>query len=147
MRAARLVFAFSVVLGACVAHGSNAPAPAHAAPIPPPAGNVTFTATQGDRAACHPGQNCQLACPYGGCDVECEPGATCQASCDGGGCAQTCPAGATCEFSCDGGGCEQTCTQGTCAMTCDGGGCEQVGGATSPDDRDRDHHDDGDDQD
>src|SRR2546421_160884 len=125
---------------ACVVHAAPPPtAPVTGTTVPPPAGNVSFTATQGDRAECHPGQTCQLACPAGGCDVECAPSSTCQASCDGGGCAMTCPAGATCAFSCNGGGCEQTCAQGTCSMSCDGGGCDVAGGAASPDDHDRDH--------
>ncbi len=142
MRIACLPFA---LLAACVVHSSAPPAvPSTGAGVPPAAGTMSFVATEGDRAECHPNQTCQLACPHGGCDFACAPGSTCQASCDGGGCAMQCPAGATCAFSCDGGGCEQTCSQGVCSMSCDGGGCDVEGGAASADDRDQDRHDDSD---
>jgi hypothetical protein len=138
---ALLALAFLTACGAHAAPAVQSPA----TPMPPPAGDVAFAATEGDRAECHSAQNCQLSCPHGGCDIACAPGSTCQATCDGGGCAMSCPAGATCAFSCDGGGCDQTCAQGICSMSCDGGGCDVSGAASSPDDTDRDQHVDDDD--
>lgn len=141
----RLACLCALVAG-CVAHAAPPPAAPAPGSVPPPAGNVTFVATEGDRAECHPGQSCQLACPHGGCDLSCAPGATCQVSCDGGGCAMACAAGATCAFSCNGGGCEQSCAGNACAMTCAGGGCEVEGSAVAPPQGgDGDHDDDGDD--
>jgi hypothetical protein len=147
----RLVSIALVFAAACVVHTAPPPAaPQAGVGVPPPAGNVVFEATEGDRADCHPGQSCRLSCPHGSCDVACGAGSTCQASCDGGGCAMSCEAGATCAFSCDGGGCEQSCGQGTCAMSCDGGGCEVAGGVVVHEshaedgDHDDDHDNDGD---
>lgn len=77
---------------------------------------------EADRRRCPNGDNCDLDCDTGGCEIVCANNSTCTASCHGGGCTMTCNNNASCDFSCHGGDCAFSCS-GDCTTSCLGRDC------------------------
>lgn len=76
---------------------------------------------------CEKGQDCDVSCTRGDCNVRCLAGSSCDASCAGGDCEQICEAGADCNFSCSGGDCVQrVLAEATAKLSCTGGDCLQA---------------------
>lgn len=75
-------------------------------------------------SVCESGEECDLTCTAGACDVTCEPGSICDVSCSGGACRMSCAEDAECDFECSGGACVFACAEGsTCETSCSGGAC------------------------
>lgn len=88
---------------------------------------VDRSTIRGDGSSvCKSGEECDLTCSAGACNVTCEPGSSCDSTCSGGACQMFCADDAECDFTCSGGACVFECAEGSeCETSCSGGACER----------------------